>query len=120
MDGIAEALRRREVRYSRTQERRIQNVDEERAFVDRVGFCFLWPIKGIEMPSLFHAIAGRVCLQRRKVDPPRAIFVRRRRFRLSGEVDGPGLTGRRRSPDRQPDTLLHSLVPFPLHQFLLA
>jgi hypothetical protein len=60
MDAIAEALRRREERYCRTQERRIQTVEEARAFVERVGFCFLWPIKGIEMPSLFHAIAGRV------------------------------------------------------------
>jgi hypothetical protein len=60
MDAIAEALQRREERYCRTQERRIGTVDEARAFVDRVGFCFLWPIKGIEMPSLFHAIAGRV------------------------------------------------------------
>lgn len=60
MDAIAEALRRREERYCRTQERRIQTIDQARDFVDRVGFCFLWPIKGIEMPSLFHAIAGRV------------------------------------------------------------
>jgi hypothetical protein len=60
MDVIAEALQRREERYCRTQERRIQTIDEARAFVERVGFCFLWPIKGIEMPSLFHAIAGRV------------------------------------------------------------
>jgi hypothetical protein len=60
MDAIAEALRRREERYCRTQERRIQTVEEARAFVERVGFCFLWPIKGIEMPSLLHAIAGRV------------------------------------------------------------
>jgi hypothetical protein len=59
MDGIAEALQRREERYCRTADRRIQTVDQARAFVERVGFCFLWPIKGIEMPSLFHAIAGR-------------------------------------------------------------
>ena len=59
MDVIAEALLRREERYCRTQERRVQTVDEARAFVERVGFCFLWPIKGIEMPSLFHAIAGQ-------------------------------------------------------------
>jgi hypothetical protein len=35
-------------------------VDEARAFVDDVGFCHFWPIKGVEMPNLFHAIAGRV------------------------------------------------------------
>jgi hypothetical protein len=55
-----EALRRREGRYCRTPERRIQTIGQARAFVERVGFCFLWPIKGIEMPSLFHAIAGQV------------------------------------------------------------
>jgi len=46
--------------YRRTPKRRIQTVGEARAFVDRVGFCHFWPIKGIEMPNLFHAIAGRV------------------------------------------------------------
>jgi hypothetical protein len=60
MDLLAEALARREERYCRTQQRCIQTLDEARAFVERVGFCFLWPIKGIEMPNLFHAIAGRV------------------------------------------------------------
>jgi hypothetical protein len=60
MDTIALALQAREERYCRTPARRIQSVEEARGFVDRVGLCFLWPIKGIEMPSLFHAIAGRV------------------------------------------------------------
>lgn len=60
MSGITGALRRREERYCRTPERRVQTIDQARAFVQQVGFCFLWPIKGIEMPSLFHAIAGRV------------------------------------------------------------
>jgi hypothetical protein len=60
MDVISVALQRREERYCRTQGRRIQTIDQARAFVERVGFCFLWPIKGIEMPSLFHAIAGQV------------------------------------------------------------
>lgn len=56
----AAILEQREMRYYRTPERRIQTVDRARAFVDDLGFCFLWPIKDIEMPSLFHAIAGRV------------------------------------------------------------
>lgn len=47
-------------RYRRTPELRVRTVEEARAFVDDVGFCHFWPIKGIEMPSLFHAIAGRV------------------------------------------------------------
>jgi hypothetical protein len=50
----------RDLRYYRTPDLRIQTVEQARAFVEKVGFCFLWPIKGIEMPSLFHAIAGRV------------------------------------------------------------
>jgi hypothetical protein len=60
MDVIADALEKREERYCRRPQLRIQRVEEARAFVERVGFCFLWPIKGIEMPNLFHAIAGRV------------------------------------------------------------
>jgi hypothetical protein len=48
----------RDLRYRRTPERRVQTVEGARALVQDVGFCFLWPIKDIEMPSLFHAIAG--------------------------------------------------------------
>ena len=36
MDAIAEALQRREVRYCRTQERRIQTIEQAREFVERV------------------------------------------------------------------------------------
>jgi hypothetical protein len=54
-----EILSRRAVNYRRTPERRVQTVEAAQAFVDEVGFCHFWPIKGIEMPSLFHAIAGR-------------------------------------------------------------
>jgi hypothetical protein len=57
MEGI---LRRREVNYRRTPERRVRTVEEVRAFVEEVGFCHFWPIKGAELPNLFHAIAGRV------------------------------------------------------------
>ncbi|MBN1953654.1 MAG: hypothetical protein JW900_01280 [Anaerolineae bacterium] len=57
----AEAIRQqREFNYHRTAERRLRTIDEARAFVDQVGFCHFWPIKGIETPNLFHAIAGRV------------------------------------------------------------
>ncbi len=52
-------IERREQRYRRTPARRVQSVEEARAFVDEVGFCHFWPIKGIETPNLFHAIAGR-------------------------------------------------------------
>lgn len=53
-------LRIREYNYHRTPERRLRTVEDARVFVDEVGFCHFWPIKGIETPSLFHAIAGRV------------------------------------------------------------
>lgn len=46
-------------RYRRTADRRVHTVDEAARFVDEVGIAFLWPIKGIEAPNLFHAIAGR-------------------------------------------------------------
>jgi hypothetical protein len=53
-------LRVREHNYHRTPERRLHTVEDARAFVDEVGFCHFWPIKGVETPNLFHAIAGRV------------------------------------------------------------
>jgi hypothetical protein len=50
----------RERRYHRTPALRLQTVEDARAFVREVGFCHLFPIKGVELPSLLHAIAGRV------------------------------------------------------------
>ncbi len=49
----------RDHRYRRTPERRVTTIDAAEAFVNEVGFAFLWPIKGVEAPSLFQAIAGR-------------------------------------------------------------
>lgn len=49
----------RDYNYRRTPERRIQTQEEARAFIEEVGFCHLWPIKGAELPNLLHAIAGR-------------------------------------------------------------
>jgi hypothetical protein len=46
--------------YRRTPARRVQTPREAEKFVEEVGFCLFWPIKGMEMPNLFHAIAGRV------------------------------------------------------------
>jgi hypothetical protein len=57
---IGDIGRTRALSYRRTAERRIHTSDEARAFVDDVGFCFFWPIKGVELPNLFHAIAGRI------------------------------------------------------------
>jgi hypothetical protein len=50
----------RALNYRRTAKQRVRTVEEARAFVEQVGFCHFWPIKGIETPNLFHAIAGRV------------------------------------------------------------
>ncbi len=49
----------RDHNYRRTPGRRVRTVEEARAFVEAVGFCHFWPIKGVELPNLFHAIAGR-------------------------------------------------------------
>jgi hypothetical protein len=46
--------------YRRTQSLRVQTIQAAERFVNQVGFCFFWPIKGVEMPNLFHAIAGRI------------------------------------------------------------
>ncbi len=61
MDTVAQEwiLAQRNVQYRRTPALAVKNEAEARAFVDAVGFCFLWPIKDIEMPNLLHAIAGR-------------------------------------------------------------
>ena len=57
---LGEILLRREFNYRRTPERRVRTIEEARAFIEEVGFCHFWPIKGVELPNLFHAIAGRV------------------------------------------------------------
>jgi len=56
---LDEIQRRREFLYRRIPERRLHTVEEARAFVEEVGFCHFWPIKGALLPNLFHAIAGR-------------------------------------------------------------
>jgi hypothetical protein len=50
----------RSYNYHRTSERRIQSAEAALAFVEELGFCHFWPLKGVETPNLFHAIAGRV------------------------------------------------------------
>jgi hypothetical protein len=52
-------LRQRNHNYRRTPERRVETIEGARAFVEEVGFCHFWPVKGIETPNLFHAIAGQ-------------------------------------------------------------
>lgn len=56
----AEEIRRqRDINYHRTPERMLTSVEEARAFVNQVGFCHFWPIRGVELPNLFHAVTGR-------------------------------------------------------------
>jgi hypothetical protein len=53
-------LAAREARYRRRMNLRITSPEQAVEFVDDVGFCFLFPIQNVEMPSLWDAIAGRV------------------------------------------------------------
>ena len=50
----------RVARYRRRMDLRVTTPEKAVAFVNDVGFCFLFPIQGVEMPSLWDAIAGRV------------------------------------------------------------
>lgn len=50
----------REMRYRRRLNLRITSPEQAVQFVQEVGFCFLFPIQKVEMPSLWDAIAGRV------------------------------------------------------------
>ncbi|HOG46141.1 MAG TPA: hypothetical protein PLJ35_16885 [Anaerolineae bacterium] len=51
-----EALR--DVRGHRRPELRLQTEEQALAFIDRVGFCFLFAAKGLAMPTLWEAICG--------------------------------------------------------------
>lgn len=53
-------LAARAARYRRRRDIRVTTPAQAVEFVNDVGFCFLFPIKGIEMPSLWDAIAGRI------------------------------------------------------------
>ncbi len=53
-------LAAREIRYRRRMNLRITSPEQAVEFVNDVGFCFLFPIQNVEMPSLWDAIAGRV------------------------------------------------------------
>ena len=50
----------RENRYRRRLNLRVKDQQQAVEFVNDVGFCFLFPIQKVEMPSLWDAIAGRV------------------------------------------------------------
>ena len=48
----------RDRRYHRTPEGRVHTEAAARAFVDEVGFCFLFGERGLEIPTLWGAICG--------------------------------------------------------------
>jgi hypothetical protein len=50
--------RLREETYHRRPELALKNEREARGFIERVGFCLLFPVKGMELPSLWEAING--------------------------------------------------------------
>lgn len=54
----AQLARLRDERYRRKPSLRLKSAQEAARFVDTLGFCFLWPINGVEMPSLWAAVAG--------------------------------------------------------------
>jgi hypothetical protein len=56
--SIAQLQRLRDARYRRKRSLRLKSPAEAARFVDELGFCFFWPITGIEMPSLWAAVAG--------------------------------------------------------------
>ena len=47
-------------RYRRRMDLRIQTLEAAIEYVNDVGFAMFFPIKGVEAPSLFDAVAGRV------------------------------------------------------------
>ncbi len=53
-------LAAREIRYRRRMNLRVTTQQQAIEFVKDMGFCFLFPIQKLEMPSLWDAIAGRV------------------------------------------------------------
>jgi hypothetical protein len=54
-----DVIDRREVRYRRRMNLRVTTREQAVEFVNDVGFSFLFPIQGVELPSLWDAIAGR-------------------------------------------------------------
>lgn len=51
-----EALR--DVRYHRTPDLRVTTEEAAKAFIEDVGFCFLFGEKGVEIPTLWAAVCG--------------------------------------------------------------
>ena len=49
----------RDTRYRRRPSLRLHNVQQALEFVNDVGFCFLFPAREVELPSLWEAICGQ-------------------------------------------------------------
>lgn len=49
----------RDIHYRRLPELAVQTENDAAEFVDEVGFCLLFPVKGVELPTLWEAINGR-------------------------------------------------------------
>jgi len=56
--SAAQLTRARDLSYWRKPSRRLKSPADAVRFVNELGFCFLWPIQGVEMPSLWAAVAG--------------------------------------------------------------
>ncbi|MCW5883121.1 MAG: winged helix DNA-binding domain-containing protein [Anaerolineae bacterium] len=58
--SLATITAHRDIIYRRTLGRRLHTADDAARWVDEVGFAFLFPDAGIEMPSLWQATCGGV------------------------------------------------------------
>lgn len=56
---LSSVLQVRNRTYHRLPGLRLRTPAEARRFVREVGFCLFWPTRGLEAPTLLHAIAGR-------------------------------------------------------------
>lgn len=54
----AQLTRLRDERYRCKPSLRLRSEQDAVRFVNEIGLCYLWPITGIEMPSLWAAVAG--------------------------------------------------------------
>ncbi len=54
----AELERYRRYMYRLAPDRQVRTKEQAIAFVEERGFLYFWPIKGVLMPSLWHAVAG--------------------------------------------------------------
>jgi hypothetical protein len=56
--NVEELIERRNYIYHRTPQRKLHSEKDALAFINEVGFCFLFTSQGTEMPTLYEAIVG--------------------------------------------------------------